>query len=110
MSGSKGKSEVRAQKLKKARRREYKLGFPGRALFLKVLSHYSGKQSFRHHSAVTSKTPAESGITWRLPLKQRQRQTLLGSYLYNAGSISYHSAVTSKNAGSIRHMGELSIL
>jgi hypothetical protein len=77
--GEKGKLGLRN---KKTRQREYKWGFSGRALFLKVSGHYSGKQSFRHDSAVTSKTLTASSMTRRLPLKRRHRQ--------------HYSAVTSK--------------
>jgi hypothetical protein len=31
------------------------MGFPGSGTISKVPSHYSGKQSFRHHSAVAAK-------------------------------------------------------
>jgi hypothetical protein len=80
-SGSKRKCEVRAQKSKAHVNTSINGVFPGQALFLKVPSHHSGKQNFRHDSAVTSKMPTVSSTTRRLPLKCRQSQARLGVYL-----------------------------
>ena len=56
------------------------MGFPGSVTISKVPSHYSGKQSFRHHSAVTSKTPAVPGFTRRLPLKTPTASGIWANY------------------------------
>jgi hypothetical protein len=55
-SGSKQKCEVRAQKSKAHVDTSINGVFSGQTLFLKVPSHHSRKQNFRHDSAVTSKT------------------------------------------------------
>jgi hypothetical protein len=71
-SGSKWKYEVRAHKSKVHVDMSINGVFPGRALFLKVPSHHSGKQNFRHNSTVTYKTPTVSSTTRQLPIKHRQ--------------------------------------
>jgi hypothetical protein len=58
----KRESEARAWKSKKSRRREYKWGFWGRALFLKCQIITQKSKNIKHHSVVTSKTPAVSCI------------------------------------------------
>jgi hypothetical protein len=80
-SGSKRKCEIRAQKSKAHVNTSINGVFSGQALFLKVPSHHSGKQNFRHDSVVTFKTPTVSSTTRRLPLKHRQSQARLGVYL-----------------------------
>jgi hypothetical protein len=70
----KRKSEVRAQKSKKARRHEYKWGFLGRALFLKCQITTRKRKSIKHHSAVTSKMLAASDI-WKNFQTRKQKNS-----------------------------------